>query len=317
MRRDDTMILVEAARLYYEHNLSQQAIAQRLNISRPGVSRLLQKARDRGIVEITIHDPSHRGTELEFRLQQQFGLKRVVVAPSDPDYRTTQHNLGRAAVRLLEEITADQMILGVSWGTTLQEVARQVKPRPVRHMIVVQLNGGISRAEYDTHASEIAQTIGERFQAIPYLLPLPAVVSDPQVKKAILSDKNISRTLNLARQASVALFTIGSFSWSSVLVKADYFEAEEVRSLLDHNAVGDICSRILNTDGDICSPELDHRTIGIELEDLRQKEFSIAVAGGREKLAAIRAGLKGRWFNTFITDEWVARELISEVEENE
>ncbi|NOZ75409.1 MAG: sugar-binding transcriptional regulator [FCB group bacterium] len=310
------MILVEAARLYYEHNLSQQAIAQRLKISRPGVSRLLQKARDKGIVEITIHDPSQRGTRLESQLRERFSLKRVSVVPTNPDYSKLQQNLGRAAVRFIEENAADNLILGVSWGTTLQEVARQVKPKAYRNMIVVQLNGGISRAEYDTHASEIAQTIGERFQAIPYLLPLPAVVSDPQVKQAILSDKNISRTLSLARQATVALFTVGSFSWESVLVKADYFEPEEVQSLLDRQAVGDICSRILDREGRICSPELDSRTIGIELSDLKQKEFSVAIAGGKDKLAAIRAGLKGNWFNSLITDEWVARELISEAGEN-
>jgi len=306
------MILVEAARLYYEHNLSQQAIAQRLNISRPGVSRLLQKARDRGIVQIIIHDPAAQGTQLEARLRERFGLKRVLVVPSDPDYRIIQRHLGRAAIRLLDEIVTDDSILGVSWGTTLQEVARQIKSRDLKNMVVVQLNGGISRAEYDTHASEIAQTIGERYHAIPYLLPLPAIVSDPDVKAAILSDKNIARTLDLARKASVALFTVGSFSRNSVLVKADYFEPQEVQTLLDQGAVGDICSRILDREGRICSGELDSRTIGIELDELKRKPFAVAVAGGPAKVDAIRAGLKGKWFNSLITDEVTARTLLSD-----
>ena len=38
-------ILVEAARLYYEHDFSQQQIAQKLGVSRPSVSRILHKAR--------------------------------------------------------------------------------------------------------------------------------------------------------------------------------------------------------------------------------------------------------------------------------
>jgi len=41
-----TSLLVEIARLYYEHNFSQQKIASKLGISRSGVSRLLQRARD-------------------------------------------------------------------------------------------------------------------------------------------------------------------------------------------------------------------------------------------------------------------------------
>ncbi|MCK4447793.1 MAG: RNA polymerase subunit sigma-70, partial [Candidatus Marinimicrobia bacterium] len=175
---------------------------------------------------------------------------------------------------------------------------------------VVQLNGGISRAEYDTHATEIAQKISEKYRAIPFLLPLPAIVDNADLKQAIISDKNISRTLDLAHKAKVAMFTIGSFSHDSVLVKADYFETKEVDSLLKRGAVGDICSRIITHDGKICSPELNSRTIGIELEELCKKSYSIAVAGGKEKLQAIRAGLCGHLFNVLITDEWVAEELL-------
>ena len=317
MNPDNTMTLVETARLYYEHNLSQQAIAQRLDISRPGVSRLLQKARDKGIVTIRINDPSERGTRLEALLQERYNLKKVYIVPSDPDYRVVQLQLGRAAVRFLDETVSDNMVLGVSWGTTLQEVARQVKRRDLKNTYVVQLNGGISRAEYDTHASEIAQTIGVRYNAIPYLLPLPAVVSDPEVKSAILSDKNMARTLDLARKASVALFTVGSFSTKSVLVKAEYFEPEEVQGLLENGAVGDICSRILKKDGSICSKELNSRTIGIELKDLKNKPYSVAVAGGPEKAEAIRAGLLGRWFNTLITDDNTAKILLTESGEDQ
>jgi deoxyribonucleoside regulator len=93
-------------------------------------------------------------------------------------------------------------------------------------------------------------------------------------------------------------------------VKADYFESDEVDELLKSGAVGDICSRIIKADGTICSEDLNNRTIGIELKELKKKQYSIAVAGGKEKLAAIKAGLNGKWFNSLITDEWVATELL-------
>jgi len=43
---------------------------------------------------------------------------------------------------------------------------------------------------------------------------------------------------------------------------------------------------------------------------LCKKSYSIAIAGGKEKLQAIRAGLCGHLFNVLITDEWVAEELL-------
>ncbi|MCK4893179.1 MAG: sugar-binding transcriptional regulator, partial [Calditrichia bacterium] len=277
----------------------------------PTVSRLLQQARNAGIVKIEITDPSEVGTQLESALVDKFDLKKVLVVPNDIDDNSIiKKRLGKATVVLIDQLISEGIILGISWGTTMQEVARQIRPRRVKDMIVVQLNGGISRAEIDTHASEIAKGIGESYKAIPYLMPLPAVVDSANLKQAILSDKNISRTLELGRKADIALFTVGSFDYDSVLVKADYFESDEVEALLQSGAVGDICSRILKADGTICSEELNSRTIGIELEEIKKKPYSIAVAGGKEKLAAIQAGLKGKWFNYLITDEWIATELL-------
>lgn len=304
-------VLVEAAKLYYEHQFSQLEISKKLGVSRPTVSRLLQQARNTGIVKIEITDPSEIGTQLESTLVKKFSLKKTIVVPNDTDdIKIIKKRLGKAAILLVDQLISEGTILGVSWGTTMQQVAHQIRSRRVKDMVVVQLNGGISRAEFDTHASEIAKTIGDSYKAIPYLMPLPAIVDNAKLKKVILSDRNISRTLELGRKANIALFTIGSFGHNSVLVKADYFEPDEVNELLKSGAVGDICSRILKADGTICSDELDGRTIGIELEELKKKQYSIAVAGGKDKLAAIQAGLNGKWFNSLITDEWIATELL-------
>jgi deoxyribonucleoside regulator len=306
----NTAKLIEVARLYYEHNFNQHEIAQKIGISRPGVSRLLDSARKQGIVRIEIVDPERRGTQLELSLKEKFGFKHVAVVPNDASSLLIKKRLGLAAVKFLNQLLDRDIILGVSWGSTMQEVAKNFDHKPLNGMVVVQLNGGVSKAEYDTHASEIAQKIGEKCRATPYLLPLPAIVDNAQLKKAIIQDRNIARTLEYARNATMAIFTIGLFNTDSVLVKADYFNNDEVSSLLKDGAVADICSRIITREGRICSAELDKRTIGIELEELREKEYSIAVAGGREKFPAIQAAIKSGVFNVLITDEYTASKLM-------
>ncbi len=306
----NTSLILEAARLYYEHDFSQQKIANKLGISRPGVSRLLRDARNKGFVRIEIIDPAEKGTELEDQLKKKYRLKEVIVVPNDnEEISVIKKRLGKSAVLFLDQLVTDNMILGVSWGTTMLEVAKNLKGRPVSDMSIVQLNGGVTRAEYDTHASEVAQKMGEKYRAVPFLLPLPAIVDNTSVKNAILSDKNISLILELGRQANIVLFTIGNFDRKSVLVKANYFESEEVDELIKNNAVGDVCSRIIDKDGKICSRKLNNRTIGIELDEIRKKQYSIAVAGGKEKLPAIKAALNGKLFNVLITDEFVASQL--------
>ncbi|MFH2035953.1 MAG: sugar-binding transcriptional regulator [Candidatus Zixiibacteriota bacterium] len=316
MKNPESQIItiVETARLYYEHNFSQLQIAQKLGISRPGVSRLLQQARDMGIVKIQIIDPSNRGTLLESQVREKFQLNRVVVVPNDnEDEKIIKERIGSAAAGILDDYIHSGMIFGISWGTTMLSVARHVRKKRLKDLIVVQLNGGVSRADYNTHASDAARKIAEAFGAIPYLLPLPAIVDRQEVKDAVISDKNIAHTLRIAREATVAMFTIGSFGYDSALVKSNYFETAEVDELLKKGAVGDICSRIITHDGNVCSEEANARTIGIDLDDIRAKEHSIAVAGGKEKLPAIRAALKAKLCNVLVTDEWVAGELLSDI----
>ena len=309
---DRSRLLIEAARLYYEHNLNQAQIATKLDVSRPGVSRLLQEARDTGIVKIQIVDPGARGTRLESALREKYGLKHAIVVPSDKQDTVLKSRMGSALITLFDQLLTENTTLGVSWGSTLQAATEHLKPRLVKNMTVVQLNGGVSKAELDTHATEIAGRMGENYQAIPYLLPLPAIVDTAELKKAIISDRNIAKTLKLAREADIAVFTVGAFGSKSVLVQADYFEEAEVQALIQAGAVADICSRLIKADGSICSPELDDRTIGIELAELKARPFSIAVAGGLNKAQAIRAGLAGGYFISLITDEDVARQLLDE-----
>ncbi len=308
--KSETRLMIETARLYYEHNFSQQQIANKLGISRPGISRLLQKARETGIVKIDIIDPGAKGTELEAKLKKKYNLKDVIIVPNEnEDNNTIKQRLGKSAVAYLNRLIKDNMIIGVSWGTTMLQVAKHIQARPTLGVTIVQLNGGVTRAEYDTHASEVAQKMGEKYRAVPFLLPLPAIVDNINVKNAILSDKNIAHTLNLGKQAEVIVFTIGKFDYESVLVKANYFDQNEVDILIKNGAVADVCSRIIDNKGNISSEDLNNRTIGIELKDIKEKPFSIAVAGGKDKLKAIKAALKGKFFNVLITDELVASQL--------
>ncbi|WP_035181603.1 sugar-binding domain-containing protein, partial [Lentilactobacillus farraginis] len=79
---------------------------------------------------------------------------------------------------------------------------------------------------------------------------------------------------------------------------------------LRKNSVGDIVSHFITSDGHVADPELDKRTVAIPLEKLREKKYSILIAGGEAKLLAIHAALSGRYANVLIVDQLVARELL-------
>jgi len=307
----DKSLLVEVARLYYDHQMSQQQIAYRLGTSRPSVSRLLQQARDEGIVRIEIIDPTQKGSQLEQSLKERFQLHKVIIVPSLKESDAQIKNrLGQAAARYLNELVYDGCTLGVSWGTTMCQVVSHLIPKSIKNMKVVQIVGGITHGEFDPHASEIIQRISENFNARSYLLLLPAIVDSVLVKQAMISDKKIKETIDIARQADILLCSVGVFKSDSLMIQADYFDSQEVNYLNQLGAIGDICSRMIDSAGDICWPELDERTVAIEMDDLKKTKYSIAIAGGEEKRDVIHAGLKGSYFNVLITDEGVAEYLL-------
>lgn len=308
----DTRLMLRIAALYYVDGMTHQEIAQRFNVSRQTVGRLLHMARASGMIEIRIHYPRNLFVELESALERTYALKECVVVPSEADAsaESLKAALGLAGAQYLAQEIRDGDILGLSWGVTLGAVAQYLEPSSAQNVCVVQLNGGLARGHTVTNASELVRQFSAAFHADSYGLNVPAIVDSTEICQAIYSDSNIRHTLDLAHQANVCVFSIGALSHLSVLVEAGYISADDVAALKAKGVVGDICSRYIDVEGWSPDAELNARTIGIELDKLRKKRTTVAIAGGLDKLDAIRGALAGRYCNVLITDEIVARSLL-------
>ena len=58
--------------------------------------------------------------------------------------------------------------------------------------------------------------------------------------------------------------------------------------------------------------DVDRRVIGVTLEQLRNVDRSVGVAGGERKYEAIRGAVVGNWINVLITDHMTAERLIAD-----
>ena len=67
--------------LYYVDELTQAEVGKRLGLSTAKVNRLLQQARQQGMVEITIRTPLQHLYDLEDRLKAIFDIQEAVVIP--------------------------------------------------------------------------------------------------------------------------------------------------------------------------------------------------------------------------------------------
>jgi deoxyribonucleoside regulator len=310
MEQEKLNKVIEAAKLYYLLDYNQSDIAKLLGISRPTVSRLLQTAKSEGIVQIKIMDTTEDIETLSVQLEQKFNLKKVVIA-SIPQYEDhiIKNYLGEKAATYIAEIVKEGDILGVTWGTTLYHVAIELKQKFVKNVQIVQLKGGVSHSETHTYASEILYLFGKAYNTTPLNLPLPAIVDHVVVKQAMEADRHIRKILDIGKQANIAMFTCGPIKSESLLFQLGYFTDEEMR-MISAKAAGDICSRFFDIDGNVCIESLNERTLGLDLGELKKKEFSILIAGGAQKIDSIYGALNGQYANVLVTDQYTAQFLL-------
>lgn len=309
---EKTALIIEIARLYYEEHKTQEEIAKEMGVSRSTISRSLKRAHEIGAVQIRVVDPYFECSSNVEALRTRFGLERAIVVPvSRGSDESIKRDIGSAGADYLIRVVRDGMVLGVAQGTTLEELVDAIKPRGSVRLKVVQLVGSLGRSAASIDANELARRIAEAFRGEWYLLPAPVVVESSSVRSALLREPAIRDILEMGRKADVALLGIGACDASSVMVQRGYLTAREVEVAKRAGAVGDICGRFYDIQGRPCKSDIDDRTIGITLEDLRTIAKRIGVAGGRGKAAAILGALRGRHINILVTDEIAAGEVLA------
>jgi DNA-binding transcriptional regulator LsrR (DeoR family) len=306
-------LLNKVSKLYYETGLTQDKIVEKMQLSRSKVSRLLQQARDVGIVKITVISPPGVYSDMEIELEKRFHLKdAVIVEVSETDSQSAvAQELGIAAASYLNRIIRDGDTIGISWGTTLHNMVDAMHPDSLPDARVVQIIGGIGRPESEAHAMDLCRRMSRLMNSRLTLLPAPGIVDNQRVKEVFLSDSHVERALELFPGLDFAVVGIGSPTPTSVMMRdGSIISQEELKLLLDRGSVGDIALRFFDIHGMPIPSGIDDRVIGITLEQLRQVTRVIGVSGGPEKLQALQGALNGQLINVLITDHISAQKLL-------
>ncbi len=305
-----TALLVKVAQLYYEEDMGQEAIARSIGLSRPYVSRLLTEAKEMGIIQFRIIDPLKGESDLERKLRAGTNLEKVIVAPVTQK-TSHMHSVSRKAVDYLEEVVENGDVIGFSWGNTIHSVTGLLSQgQRFPEVVAAQLCGGISNLEHNIYCFEIARNFARAWEAKPYVLTCPAVVSSSRLKEAFLSDYDINRVMTYGYDSNIALLALGTFGLQSAVYRAGYLNEKEIATLTEKGAVGDICTHVINANGQICDPELDARTMAVPLDIIRKKKTRIGVACGESRVECICAAIRAEIINVLIIDEETAGYVI-------
>jgi deoxyribonucleoside regulator len=314
----ETERLAQVAYWYYVQELSQDAIATRIGVSRSNVSRMLRAARERQIVRFDIRYPLARDNALEARISDRFAgtsLREVIVTSSAAERHfdpapSAQLTIARAAGDWLAAHLDEGTTLGLSWGGTIQTVVDLAYfPRRIG-ALVVQLAGEVSLdARHSGHdlVRDLADKLGGRHS----YFSAPAVVSTPDLATALLESPAVRHAMALARSADVALLGIGEFDEGTSRVFLDHAElsAPERDEARAKGAMGQLCGRFFDDAGQQLDLALHRRLLSLDLDEVAEIPTKVIVAGGADKRAPTAAALRGDLVDVLIVDDELGRAL--------
>src|ERR1700730_9521350 len=303
-------IMYAAARLYYQDELSQQQIADRLGISRTTVSRLLQMARDNHIVRIQVVEPTDVVT-LSDELAQTLRLRRVVVVEASASRGsstggTTEHLIEPALRELAALHATRRTLVGVSWGKAVHRSSSAPAQIDLTGVELIPVIVGMDETDPRFQTNEIVRLLAQHTNANVNFLHLPARVS-PELRMTLLEDSAIAARLAMWDRLDVALVGIGSIKPYEIDAGPTLLRLER-----EHlpRAVGDIASRYFTLEGDpVIAPEEDS-ILGITRAQLKRTPSVIAVGAGQAKVEAIVGAARARMINILVTDSPTATAVI-------
>jgi len=177
---------------------------------------------------------------------------------------------------------------------------------------VVQILGGVGNPAAEVHAAHLTGRLAAFTHGKAVFLPTPGVAGSADAARIYIDDPFVRSAVEKFDHVTLALVGIGTLEPSTLLASSgNIFSAEELDLLRARSAVGDICLRFFDRQGQRVLTPLDERVIGMRPDQLRKVARSVGIAGGRRKHDAIRGALSGGWINVLITDRWTAEALTN------
>lgn len=313
---------LKALRMLYNDNFSQTEIAEALNISRVTLNKLLEEAKNDGMVRIDVIDIRNTGRNLsaEIELYKRFNLRNVILTDcTDLDEEKTNLKIAKVAAEVFDRYITNDFSIGVTWGRTTKNVATMISERQnLRNVTVYSLVGTTCDSTDAIQSSVVAQIIAQKLHGSVKIVTAPFLCSNAKLCKELKNEAQISYVLNSVKSNDINIVGIGrSPERGMKSLNTLPLNEEEINELADANAVGDIGGNFFDINGKPCKANINNRIVTISLDDLRKHNLVMGVGGGKGKARAILGALRGGFIDVLVTDVETAGRVLELCEEND
>jgi DNA-binding transcriptional regulator LsrR (DeoR family) len=307
-RPSEVVLAARVARQFYLEGVSKVDIADQLGISRFRVARLLDSARETGLVRIEIGLPGGiLDAGLSAELCSAFGLKHAFVFNFPDDQLSLRQQLGEAAGQVLMDLIKPGDILGLTWSRTLSGLAAaltQLPPCPI-----VQMTGAVPPPD-GRDLLELVRSVARVSGGPAHVFYAPMLLDDAQTAAAIRRQGDIADAFGLVPKVTIAVVAIGA--WAAGLSTIyDAVTPGEREAMAALGVDAELAGVFIGTDGRLVTTPLDSRMIVTPGPLLAQVPFVLAVAYDPAKSAAVRAAIRGGLVHGLVTHTSLARALLN------
>ncbi len=305
----DILKLVEAARLYYEDDLTQSEIAERLKVSRPLVSKMLQRAKEVGIVNIDIRSPLSGNESLLGKMKTRFDLEDGLIVPSNKgNDDLSQKNLISQAVVYIQKTLASAENIGLGWGATISELVEGFSGEgPVfeKPATLCPLIGSMESPSKGLHTNELTRRLCERIGGNALYLHAPAFTGSKKNWMIFQTTDEYLAIQKIWERLDTAILSVEDYP--SVPDEGTAFRFGT--KLKDCNAIGVMLAYYFDNQGSIVIGENDF-SIRIPFDALSKVRRIVLIAPGSVHALTLLGALRTGIVTHLITDDSLARQLL-------
>lgn len=306
---DDELERARVAWLYFIGGQTQQEIAQRMNITRLKVNKIIGHVRESGQVQVNVNLALTDCIELAEKVAARYDLVEAVVVPDLNDYIEQKRVIGEAAGTMASElIEGRDMGVGIGSGRTLSFAVRRLHLRPKPESWVVGLTGGVTSGSA-TNTFEVATDFARALGVECHYLTAPIYCANPESRNALLLNDELTDVLARTEIADIGLVSCGPLTQETSLTHIRVVK-DNLDTVLKLGAVGEFMGCFLDARGRPIEHFLNDSIIALPPDKLKLKPVSVLVSGGLNKIPIIRAILRGGYVNRLATNEGVARALL-------
>jgi deoxyribonucleoside regulator len=136
------------------------------------------------------------------------------------------------------------------------------------------------------------------------------VVDTKELKDVLLANSGIRAALDVVRQASCFMASIGTVENNATVVQTGFLDISTLDRLKARGTVGDISGHYFDIHGRPVHGDIEDRIMALSWEDLQRLEDVVAVICGRNKLKAALGALRTGLLDALIIDERTAIAIL-------